>query len=318
MNITPYSISESTKISEAYNNVQQNAVDRVSIPSKSTYDVEIPRMFPKVIQRDPMFPDNPIETNKPGQTYISAAPPPRRREFIGPRNNRNPDWVAGRIGDGVYDGLAIAATGGGLVKAGGTAAKLLPYLINGANIYGNWEFFKDIYNEHPYVPLTAGAIALINPRQSYKYMKKVVNSPWGTAVPVGYYVGKGFYDGYNDAKNSQQPPSDNQPPPSANQPPSPSDNQQTTANVNQQQTTDQQSTTTDDFEAANLAYWNDVVRTANRTGWPISNDGTNNVADKVGVKWLKSQDYKERFTDLWNVVNGKNTRDMEKESNSGK
>jgi hypothetical protein len=215
--------------------------------------------------------------------------------------------IAGAVGLGAAAAVANPA-------AAATAGK---YAMNAFNAYSAYELGKEFSDNSPDAANLAVGLAVSNPKKAIDVGTKLLKSRWGWVPGVAYPVINGFVDGFRSGVDSQ--PSADQPPLSDNQTP-PSANQRRTINANQnsQPKVDKKQTTTDDNEAANLDYWNGVVQRANRTGWPISNDGTNNVVDKVGVKWVKNQDYKERFTDLWNVVNGKITRDTEKESNSGK
>lgn len=162
------------------------------------------------------------------------------------------------------------------------------------NAWSGYDLMQDICNNHPDAANLTVALAASNPKMAANIGKRFLNSRLGWVPGVIYPVVNGVVHGYYDGVNSQS--SDNQSPPKVDQPP-PSDNQQQT---------------TIDADEANLAKWNEVIWNADRTGFPISNDGTNNVVDKVGVNWVKNKDYVKRFPDLYNVVNGKITRDMKK------
>ena len=146
MTITPYSISESTKISEAYIGTVNEAsakwgtqvVDDIIKPTtvpiadkpKTAQDYIAPSV--EQITRDNEQAQHamrkiddifapPVPRN-PRQTYISAAPPSNRKQAFLHAPKQYSDYASDKIGQGVVDGLSIAMPGG--VGALGMAARV--------------------------------------------------------------------------------------------------------------------------------------------------------------------------------------------------
>ena len=215
----------------------------------------------------------------------------------------------------VIAGAAGLAAGAAVVNPA-AAATVGKYALQGLNAYSNYELLNDLSNDLPTATTAAGAMAILKPQKAANIAQKVLNSRWGWIPGVAYPVTRAFVDGYYNGDDSQ-PLS-----PSVVQQPQPSADQPMSSNANQQQTPNQQSSATDDYEAT-LAKYDSMVRKADAQGFPISAGGTNNLVRLTGASHkspdgLRYRNYKDKFPHIHGVLDGQITRDMEKDSNSGK
>lgn len=164
MTITPYSVTESTKISEAYVKTINEAsakwgaqvVDDVSNTSSTPTDDTTNQALRDMKEIDDI--STPRVLYNPKQTYISAAPPKRKQTFLhAPR--KNSDHVTDRTKQGIADGLSLYGGGvlgmaskvGKVAKAANAAKRVAGTLARDGyrGVKGLYRGGREVWNRTP-------------------------------------------------------------------------------------------------------------------------------------------------------------------------